>query len=115
MRSETKVSRGVIAMLRRHLRARERGKALYKASGTALDMALSNGAPIAVPITIKFRIKGETFERKVIVTDNFAIDNRAFRSTMFSRYEVEDYKEPAEPKRNKTVEPAVAHTAEVGA
>jgi hypothetical protein len=118
MSIEQKVSRDVIKRLRRHLNARERGKALFKASGAALDVALSNGAPLHVPITIKFRRRGETFERKVIITDNFPPgQNRAFRASVFSRYEVEDYKEPTEPKRKKTrePEPAIAHTAEVGA
>lgn len=115
MEKGIKVSRGVIALLRKHLRARERGKALYKLSGAALDLALlSNKVPIGVPITIKFRVKGETFERKVVIVDNFETDNRAFRTTMFSRYEVEDYKAPKPEKKSKA-EPAVAHTAEVGA
>jgi hypothetical protein len=85
--------------LERHVRRKERGKALYKKADAALDRALALGPPLDQPISVQFRDGKNIVTRQLVVKDVFAETNTAFKSVSAHRFAVADYKKPKPEKK----------------
>lgn len=85
-------------LLMRHVRQKERGKALYKSSDVALDKILAIGPSIDEPVAVQFRDGKNVITRKLVVKDLFEKTNTVFKASSAHRFAVEDYKEPKPPK-----------------
>ena len=77
--------RKIRAAVHTHLRASELGRRHFKASGDALDLALTLGLSAGSQIKLK---DGRTF----MLEDQFAEKNTAFSAKMFQRFTLKEVK-----------------------
>lgn len=87
-----KTTKKVARLLARHLALAEKAKLLFQRSGATLDQALALGVTLNDPIPLRDG-------RQVMVVDQFAASNRAFKASFFARYHCSEYKEPKRPKQ----------------
>lgn len=85
-------------LLERHVRQKERGKALYKSSDHALDHLLALDPVLDQVVAVQFRQGKNIITRKLVVQDVFKDTNTVFKSTSSHRFAVADYKEPKPAK-----------------
>lgn len=87
-----------VRLVARHLKKADRGKALFREASECLNQAISLGLPVNKP----FKLRDG---RNVYLRDVFESSNEAGGYKMFSRFRVEEYKEP-KPKKAAAVEVA---------